>query len=358
MYTSYSKIKSLASISVLNKMTLASIFFCIYDLALYFLSKFVLSDSHIVVIICDIFYLAFYAALCFSCFVFSASQLKMLKITGKKLLVSAVPAGIVIIVAVIVMIAQNSFDNIKNLLLCCGVALTVFYVVILILQSIYFALKKKIRFSAKSTAVTVIYFSFVFLSIIIQWLFFSFYLPQIFFTFFALYWFMTLQERQCLYDSLSRVMNRRGLDKLISHYLKNMPKNPVFVMMLDINNLKSINDTFGHTAGDSALTDAAQILKKAVGKFAEKPHLYRYGGDEFLIIAEDFSLDKIGELKEYIEAECKRKNKSPGCGKPYYLNFSTGVAFAKIESAGDLQRLIHIADEEMYKAKNYSKTHV
>lgn len=187
MYTGYSKLKSLSSIATLNKITYVSLLFCVYDLSLYFLSKFVLDDDHTVVIVCDTVYLILYALLCFLCFVFAIAELKMIKLSAKSLVLSAVPGIITIFAAVIIMLMLSVSENtseIKSLLLGCGIILTCYYVVIFLFQLFYFILKKKMRFNSKSITLTTLYFFFILLSIALQWFFFKFYLPQIFFTFF------------------------------------------------------------------------------------------------------------------------------------------------------------------------------
>lgn len=357
MYTGYSKIKSFAGNSILSKITYASIFFCVYDLALYFLSKFVITDSHPFVLVCDVFYLVFYVAICYLCFIFAVSELQIMKLNRKNLLLIATPGIVSVVaatVAVIICVMSSNISYIKYLLLCCGLILTGYYIIVFVLQFFYFVLKKKMRISLKDISFTVLYFFLVFLSILVQWMFFTFYLPQIFFTFFALFGFMTLQNVQRVYDSLTGTLNRRGLDERILYYSDNPPKDPVFVMMLDINDFKKINDTFGHTVGDSALGNAAEILKTTVSKFAQKPFLYRYGGDEFLIIAENFTLVNIKRMKEMIDSESEKINIERE--NPYFLTFSTGVAYAKIKDGSDLYNLIHIADEAMYKEKNKIKS--
>ena len=77
--------------------------------------------------------------------------------------------------------------------------------------------------------------------------------------------------------------------------------------MLDIDRFKEINDSFGHLEGDNALKIAANTLKEAAG---EKDLVFRYGGDEFLILSCSDDPDHLDQLKQKIHTSLKALNES------------------------------------------------
>ena len=125
-----------------------------------------------------------------------------------------------------------------------------------------------------------------------------------------------------------------------------------FIIMIDINDFKSINDTFGHAEGDNALIIIAESMKKIVDKSSTALFLGRYGGDEFIMIAQsDDSMDieeLIEDIRRQITVECKERN------APYLL--SIGAGFDRIEGEDDSFRsCIQRADSNMYTDKKLRK---
>ena len=92
-------------------------------------------------------------------------------------------------------------------------------------------------------------------------------------------------------------------------------------IMLDIDGLKSINDRFGHTVGDDAISEAGKILHTAVG---DKGTVCRYGGDEFIILMYIKSQKEIMDMINIILTQAALFNKSEE--KPYKINFSIGYS--------------------------------
>ena len=84
-----------------------------------------------------------------------------------------------------------------------------------------------------------------------------------------------------LYDELTQLHNRRGFDVLAEQQLKiaNRTRNRTLLLFADVDNMKLINDNFGHQEGDKALIDTANILKKSTRK---SDIIARIGGDEFV----------------------------------------------------------------------------
>ena len=125
----------------------------------------------------------------------------------------------------------------------------------------------------------------------------------------------------------------------------------VTIGIFDLNNLKEINDSFGHKYGDSAIINTYETLKEV---FSESGECYRIGGDEFacFIKAEDHR--EIDTLKELLNQRVKEK--AEGLFYPFVIaqGYSTITKDEKI----DLERIIHRADREMYRDKESKKTGV
>jgi len=114
----------------------------------------------------------------------------------------------------------------------------------------------------------------------------------------------------------------------------------------DLDNLKDINDEFGHDEGDSVMVQVAKLFKSIL---REVDIITRMGGDEFLVIFLDSTLKEIPIIRERLSKELTRLNQISK--KPYKIGFSTG--FSNYDSANhqSMDELTRIADKNMYKEK-------
>jgi diguanylate cyclase (GGDEF)-like protein len=122
---------------------------------------------------------------------------------------------------------------------------------------------------------------------------------------------------------------------------------PYSVIMMDMDDFKHLNDTYGHNTGDNALIEMARILKQA---FERKDIVARFGGDEFLVVTEGIDVDCIFEKRQLI-SELMANSKNDYIKK---AKFSMGVALCKNIQACTIEELLIEADNNMYidKAKN------
>ncbi|MDD4493582.1 MAG: GGDEF domain-containing protein [Eubacteriales bacterium] len=104
---------------------------------------------------------------------------------------------------------------------------------------------------------------------------------------FLLLYYIFLQEEQMYIDSLTGIENRWAFDKKMAEMQK---ENNVAIIVFDLNNLKAINDTFGHLIGDNCLADIARIIKIS---FADIGISYRIGGDEFCVLCHNVDKEKL-----------------------------------------------------------------
>jgi diguanylate cyclase (GGDEF)-like protein len=149
-------------------------------------------------------------------------------------------------------------------------------------------------------------------------------------------------------DELTGLFNRRGFFPLVEQQLKlsNRQKRGIFMLCADLDELKKINDTFGHHEGDLALKETADILKES---FREADIIARIGGDEFIVIpvgTTEASVEKItARLHEVLEIHNAERRGS------YKLSISVGVAFYNPDSPCSIDELLSRADKLMYDQK-------
>jgi diguanylate cyclase (GGDEF)-like protein len=150
-----------------------------------------------------------------------------------------------------------------------------------------------------------------------------------------------------LTDELTGLYNRRRFFVLIDQYLKVAirTKKRLLFLFIDMDDLKWINDHYGHNEGDQALIDLAKILKKT---FRESDIIARIGGDEFGVLAEstdehgEIIIDRLYEnLKGYNAKESRR----------YTLSISVGTAHFDPEYPISIDELLSKADALMYAQK-------
>ena len=118
--------------------------------------------------------------------------------------------------------------------------------------------------------------------------------------------------------------------------------------MFDLDDFKHINDTYGHLEGDKALLAASKILKNAVKDTSA--FLARFGGDEFIIIAKDFTEEDINLLISKIEEDSEQLNQK---NREYNIGISCGYAFLKKDE--DFLNTIERADQKLYERKKENK---
>ena len=127
-------------------------------------------------------------------------------------------------------------------------------------------------------------------------------------------------------------------------------KTSILLLYIDLDRLKDINDTFGHKEGDKVLKEAAKFFKSTL---REVDIICRMGGDEFLLIFPDSSLNDVPLIKERITNKLKELNEN--LNKPYKISFSIGLSCYNPSNPLSIEELIKIADEKMYEEKKKKK---
>jgi diguanylate cyclase (GGDEF)-like protein len=155
--------------------------------------------------------------------------------------------------------------------------------------------------------------------------------------------YMATTNQQISLDKLTQVNNRQNLYGYMDYKLKNHTET-LFLMMIDVDYFKQINDTYGHLEGDAALIRVASALKIACGTHKKRPYIARYGGDEFIVLLEGTQPEAVA-LSESIRSNLKQLNQ----GSPYALDLTIGYAVWR--SGMDGNALIDAADQKLYELK-------
>ncbi len=161
---------------------------------------------------------------------------------------------------------------------------------------------------------------------------------------------------QAVRDPLTGLFNRRYLEETFERELRRAERarKPLGVIMLDLDHFKAFNDTFGHAAGDAILRFLGQFL---LSRSRREDVACRYGGEEFVLIFPDASLDTTARRAEQLRAEA-RSLQVLHHGHPLgNVTISVGVA-AFPEQGSTTATLLRAADEALYRAKTEGRDRV
>lgn len=154
-------------------------------------------------------------------------------------------------------------------------------------------------------------------------------------------------------DHLTNIQNRLALEE---QKKSDIPELPLAVVMIDIDFFKKYNDTLGHIKGDEALITLAQIIKDNLHRHADR--LYRYGGEEFIIVLPGVDPDTVATVSERI-LESVRRHAVPHPASPFgILTVSMGCACRLLGDLTPLGDLIDQADKALYTSKREGRNRV
>jgi diguanylate cyclase (GGDEF)-like protein len=150
-------------------------------------------------------------------------------------------------------------------------------------------------------------------------------------------------------DELTGLYNRRGFLASAMHQLKLAQRHSQDLLLLffDMDNLKGVNDAFGHREGDLAIIRGADALEKT---FRDSDILARLGGDEFAVLASEASISNREAIVSRMDRSLDKVNAEES---RYKVSFSIGIARFDPETASSLGELMAHADQEMYLHKKH-----
>jgi len=152
-------------------------------------------------------------------------------------------------------------------------------------------------------------------------------------------------------DELTKINNRRNFFKLGNDELNKSIKNntELYLLMIDIDDFKKINDLYGHDAGDNVLIEVCKIINEEL----KNRHIFgRIGGEEFSIIFKDLDKDEVYNLTENIREKVEKSQIDYGNIK---IDYTISIGVAKKDKLSSLDKILKKADELLYEAKRNGK---
>ncbi len=161
--------------------------------------------------------------------------------------------------------------------------------------------------------------------------------------------------RQATRDPLTGLVNRRALmDRLAEEMQRSERyKRTLTVLLFDLDKFKRVNDTLGHLAGDAVLRHFARVVEKALRR---SDVVGRYGGEEFLAVLPETSIERGCEVAERIRSACHDSPATAPDGTE--VAFTTSIGVATLLPGEDTEALLGRVDESLYKAKETGRDRV
>ncbi len=152
-----------------------------------------------------------------------------------------------------------------------------------------------------------------------------------------------------LKDDLTGLFNRRGFFTVASEFLKlaDRKKRRAFLLFMDVDNLKRINDTLGHHRGDQALVEIANILRKT---FRRSDVIGRMGGDEFTVFPLETTRDCVSGIEDRLRKNVADFNQEKN--NLFELSVSIGISFYDPIHPSSIDELLVRADKVLYEEKS------
>ncbi len=161
-------------------------------------------------------------------------------------------------------------------------------------------------------------------------------------------------RREASRDSLTSLWNRKAIMGILERELLRAERDrqPVGLIMIDVDHFKNINDSRGHAAGDTVLRIIASSIAAVVRPYDS---VGRYGGEEFLVVAPNCGIAETWELAERVRVHVASCNINVA-GSNVNVSLSLGVATG--HAAGDVEKILSAADAALYLAKNAGRNRV
>ncbi|MFH1090257.1 MAG: sensor domain-containing diguanylate cyclase, partial [Pseudomonadota bacterium] len=158
------------------------------------------------------------------------------------------------------------------------------------------------------------------------------------------------------HDPLTGLINRRAFDEILRREFKIFQRygSVMSLIMIDLDHFKTINDRFGHEAGDQVLRTVARIIKDNV---RDTDHAARVGGEEFAVILPNTEESEAWRLAIRIQGALRRTSFPLG-QFPWRQTVSQGVADTQKTPVKDGENLLRLADQAMYMAKEEGRNRI
>ncbi|ENF6040863.1 cellulose biosynthesis regulator diguanylate cyclase DgcQ [Citrobacter amalonaticus] len=162
---------------------------------------------------------------------------------------------------------------------------------------------------------------------------------------------------QAWHDTLTRLYNRGALFEKAKHLTQRCrtQKQPLSVIQIDLDHFKSINDRFGHQAGDRVLTHAAGLISRTLRTYDVAG---RVGGEEFCVVLPETSLAQAEQIAERIRLRLNEKEILVAKSATLWISASLGVSSTQETGDYDFEQLQSLADRRLYLAKQAGRNRV
>jgi diguanylate cyclase (GGDEF)-like protein len=231
------------------------------------------------------------------------------------------------------------------------IQIIVYFNIIILLVTVIIALKRKRDVGGRVFSGVVMFglipltgniLQFLFKGTIILW-------PSVALAVIYIFFFLEFQRDQK--DYLTGLLNRQQIDEIVNTRISMLEKQGGFaILMIDMDDFKSINDTYGHKEGDRALVNAANLIFQSV-RSVDK--VARFGGDEFILLLEEYEKAEVEKVINRISEKIESYNSNSLL--PYELKLSCGYKIVHRNEQNSYYDLIHEADQDMYRIKRAKK---
>ena len=166
-----------------------------------------------------------------------------------------------------------------------------------------------------------------------------------------------LLNKMAFEDSLTRLQNRHALKLFFeshnqpTHTDQGVETPSTWLLIIDIDHFKKINDQFGHDVGDSVLMKAADLIKN----HASDQHVYRIGGEEFLVILDEKTWTQAYQFAESLRL---RIEKFSFAINKHDISLTVSIGIDQFEKGQDFNDFLYHADKNLYSAKNLGRNTV
>jgi diguanylate cyclase (GGDEF)-like protein len=165
---------------------------------------------------------------------------------------------------------------------------------------------------------------------------------------------VTMLEQENVTDALTGIFNRRYLDRRLYEEFARAEryKQPLSILLMDLDNFKAVNDAYGHLSGDQALVSFARMMMDTL---RAGDVIARFGGDEFMVIATNTAGPEAHQLAERIRktAEARALEISDEAGRHVTVRITASIGVACYgEKFDSVQAFLAVVDQMMYQAKN------
>ena len=167
----------------------------------------------------------------------------------------------------------------------------------------------------------------------------------------VIYLYIFLESQKDRKDYLTGLINKQQMDDMIQNRLSSLDRKRAFsLVMIDLDDFKTINDSFGHKEGDRALVKAAELINNSL-RLVDK--VSRFGGDEFLVLLEEDNKEEVDKVILRLYEEIRFFNSRNLV--PYSISLSCGYKIITQNENKSLYDHIHEADQDMYRNKRQRK---